>query len=538
MRLFEINELSHAYVGKSLFNRAELMVQDGEHIGLVGPNGCGKTTFLKILLGEVIPDTWKIETNGKLRIGRLDQYADIKGDHTVYSYLHAVYEDLFELEHQANAIYAGIPALSESQQLRAAGRAQQILDILSERGFERIEKNIDNVLAGLGFAVEDRDKPAAILSGGQKTKLVLAKLLLEENDLLVLDEPTNFLDIRYIGWLGDYLSRLRCAYIVISHDRAFLNRISSRIVEIANHTFKSYEGNYEQYLSEKQKRDAMQLQQHFAQQKFIKKSEEYVARFESGASVVSSKATWMKKMLQRLDRIEKPDEIVKPRFEFRYRNGATEHIMTLESVEAGYNGIPVLPPVSLTVARGDKVIFKGFNGIGKTTLLKTIAGDLPPISGRMEFGNGIVYVFLKQEEDYENNFSILNKYERRRLGIKDGRQRAITVIEFAKEYYPEKSNRDLQKSLFSCGLNEVHFYEQVRRLSGGEMTRLRLCLAMTNPVNLILLDEPTNHLDVYSKEVLMHALKEFEGTVMMTTHDVNADISWASKVIDLEKLFS
>ncbi|MCL2816275.1 MAG: ATP-binding cassette domain-containing protein, partial [Oscillospiraceae bacterium] len=198
----------------------------------------------------------------------------------------------------------------------------------------------------------------------------------------------------------------------------------------------------------------------------------------------------------------------------------------------------VLPPVSIDVSRGEKIVFKGFNGIGKTTLLKSIYGDLPVISGNIEFGENIETVFLKQEEDYENNFSHFDKNERKVLGIKKGKKREITVIEFAKEYYPEKPQKELQAAMFSCGLNEMHFFNQVRTLSGGEMTKLRLCLAMMNPVNLIILDEPTNHLDVYSKEVLMHALDEFEGTVLMTTHDTNADISWASDVVNLEDLFA
>ncbi|MCL2518678.1 MAG: ATP-binding cassette domain-containing protein, partial [Oscillospiraceae bacterium] len=251
-----------------------------------------------------------------------------------------------------------------------------------------------------------------------------------------------------------------------------------------------------------------------------------------------SKAVWLKRMLETLKRIEKPDEIIKPQFKFNHIRCPSKQIVTLDKIEVGYNDAPILPPVSLNVQRGDKIVFKGFNGIGKTTLLKSIYGDLPIISGNIEFGEGIESVFLKQEEDYENNFSHFDKHERKVLGIKKGKQREITVIEFVKEYYPEKPQKELQAAMFSCGLNEMHFFNQVRTLSGGEMTKLRLCLAMMNPVNLIILDEPTNHLDVYSKEVLMHALEEFDGTVLMTTHDVNADVSWATNVINLEDLFS
>ncbi|MEA4833397.1 MAG: ABC-F family ATP-binding cassette domain-containing protein [Oscillospiraceae bacterium] len=540
MRIFKIYELSHAFVGKSIFNKTELMVTDSDRIGLVGPNGCGKSTLLKMLTGEVIPDEWRFESNGKLRIGYLDQYADIGKDITVYDYLDSVFTELYKMNDAVERIYASLAELDEAEQMKAVSRAQSMSEYLDAHEFDRIPKKLDNVLLGLGFSDSDREKTVSQLSGGMKMKLILAKLLLTENDLLVLDEPTNFLDISYINWLGDYLCRLKCAYIIISHDRAFLNRVSNKIVEIANRKFKVYEGYYEFYVKEKAHREEIQNEQSIAQGKFIARSEAYVQTFlyNNPGGQGKSKATWLKKMLENLERIEKPDEIVKPQFKFKYANGATRLIMTLAALEVGYNGCAVLPPLSLVVTRGEKIVFKGFNGIGKTTILKTINDDLPAVGGNMEFGENIESVFLRQEEDYENNFSHFDKFERKRLGIKKGKQHAITVIEFAKEYYPEIPQKELQAALFSCGLNETHFFNQVRTLSGGEMTKLRMCLAMMKPVNLILLDEPTNHLDVYSKEVLMHSLSEFPGTVLMTTHDINADISWATKTINLEDLFN
>ncbi|MCR5683705.1 MAG: ATP-binding cassette domain-containing protein [Clostridiales bacterium] len=545
MRVFKITDLHHAFVGKSIFNGAELTVMDGrpngtpDHIGLVGPNGCGKSTFLKMLTGEVVPDHWNYEPATGLKIGVLDQFADIGRDILPEDYLRAVFEPLYEADRRISELYENMASLTEDEQMKAADRAQRLSEWLDEREFDRIDKKIDSVLSGLGFTDEDRKKTAGQFSGGMKTKLVLAKLLLTDNDLLVLDEPTNFLDIGYIEWLGSYLSRYRGAFIVISHDKAFLNRIANKIVEIANRKFKVYDGNYDYYVREKARREAEQEKQSVAQEKFVARSEAYIAANsgEAWGGKSRSKATWLAKMLANLERIEHPDEIVKPEFAFKHERGATKHIMTLSSLEVGYENSPILPPLNLTVERGEKIVFRGFNGIGKTTLFKTIDGDLPPVSGTVVFGEGIASVFLRQEEDYENNFSHFNKTERKRLGIKKGRQRAITVIEFAKEYYPEKPQKELQAALFSCGLNEKHFFNQVRTLSGGEMMKLRLCLAMMNPVNLILLDEPTNHLDVYSAEVLIHALAEFPGTVLMTTHDVNADLSFATRTINLEELF-
>lgn len=545
MRILKVTDLNHAYVGKTLFRRAELMITDRDHIGLVGPNGCGKSTFLKILCGKVVPDRWTFEADGGLRIGYLDQYADIDRDCTAYDYVNSAFDELYELNRKVTALYerladpAEMASVDEAEQMRLIARAQRMNDTLTEREFDLIPKKIDNVFSGLGFTEEDRRKKIAALSGGMKTKLILGKLLLARNDLLALDEPTNFLDVGYIGWLSEYLCRRKGAFVVISHDVAFLNRIANKIVEIANQQLKVYEGNYDAYVKEKARRDAIQAEQHEAQAKYIAWAEGYVAANsgEAYGGKTRTKAIWLKRMLATLERIEKPEEIVKPQFAFLHAKGATETVMTLCGAEVGYDGAAVLPPISLTVRRGEKVVFKGFNGIGKTTLLKSVYGDLPLVGGSISFGEGIEAAFLRQEEDYENNFSHFNKTERRRLGVKQGRKRPITVIEFAKEYYPEKSPKELQGALFSCGLTPEHLFRAVRALSGGEMTRLRLCLAMLRPVNLLLMDEPTNHLDVYSKEVLMHALGEFPGTVVMTTHDVNVDLSWATREINLEDLF-
>jgi len=537
MRLFKINELSHSFPGKRLFEKASVMICDNEHIGLVGPNGCGKSTFLKILTGEVVPDVFDIETMPDIKIGWLDQYANIDKDMTVYDYLESVFNNLFETDREVEEIYANLHELDDEAQVKAMNKAERLNEYLISKEFDQIPKKIENVLFGLGFTQTDMQKQVNILSGGQKTKILLAKILLSDNDMLILDEPTNFLDIKYITWLGDYLKKLKYSFIVISHDREFLNKIADRTIEIANGKLKIYEGNYDFYLKEKERREEIQAEQHKIQGRFVANAEAYIER----AAIIKqgqSKATWLKKMLEKLERIEMPEVIVKPQFEFKHKKGASTTILKIENLEIGYNNSAILPPLSLTVNKGDKIIFRGFNGIGKTTLLKTINEDIPPVSGYFEYGEYIESVFLKQEEDYENNFSSFDKLERKTMGIKKGRQREITVIEFAKEYYPDKPNTELQKSLRSCGLTERHFFGQVRKLSGGEMTKLRMCLAMLTPVNLIILDEPTNHLDIYSKEVLTHALAEFEGTIIMTTHDLNFDTEWAGKVFDIEELLS
>ena len=553
MRLFKINELSLSFgsrkiyetgkedvkgINKRIFEKASLMICDNEHIGLVGPNGCGKTTLLKILTGEVVPDSLDMETMPGIKIGRLDQYAEIGKDVTVYEYLEAVFADLFETDREVAQIYSGLHELNGDAQIKAMNRAERLNEYLLEKEFDAVPKKIEGVLAGLGFAPPDMYKKVDTLSGGQKTKVILAKILLSDNDILILDEPTNFLDVQYINWLGDYLKKLKYSFIVISHDRIFLNKIADKIVEIANGKLKVYEGDYDYYLKEKQRREAVQTEQQIAQSKYIQRSEDYVNAhyYNNTTGAGKTKAVWLKKMLERLERIELPEVIVKPEFCFKHQKGATAEILTIENLEIGYNDAAILPPLSLNIKKGDKIIFKGYNGIGKTTLLKTIYGDIPAISGYFEYGEYIESVFLKQEEDYENNFSSFDKADRRALNIKPGKKREITVIEFAKEYYPEVPAKELQKDLRMCGLAERHFYARVKTLSGGEMTKLRMCLAMRKPVNLIILDEPTNHLDIYSKEVLTHALDEFEGTVIMTTHDMNFDVEWATSVINIEDL--
>ena len=538
MRLIEINELSHSFLNKSLFNKASLMIQDSEHISLVGPNGCGKSTLFKILLGDVVPDDGNIIFDGKLKLGYLDQYADIDKDVTMYEYLDDAFAELYELDAKVNKIYNDVADYGhdEEKQMKMITAAQKYSDILYEEEFDLREKKIINVVQGLGLNIEEKDKNITQFSGGQKTKLMLAKLLLQKNDLLLLDEPTNFLDIKYIEWLASYLITIKGAYIVISHDNAFLNKISAKIIEIANRVLKVYNGNYDYYIAEKKKREEMQFQQHIAQDKYIKRSEAYVGAFEYGSEIMNSKATWLKKMLERLERIEKPDEIVKPEFKFKYMGKLPKLVMELKNIEIGYTE-PILPPISLKLEKGEKCVIRGFNGIGKTTLLKSISLELDLFSGEIYHGEGIEYVFLKQEEDYENNFSSFDKLKKKTLGIKKGRKREITVIEFVTEYYHEKSQAELRSALSRCGIKGEMLFSRVRTLSGGEMTKLRLCIAMLREVNLIILDEPTNHLDVYSKDVLMNALNEFGGNVLLTSHDVNFDVSWATKIINLEELF-
>lgn len=537
MRILKVTELSHAFVEKSIFNKAEIVVNENDHIGIVGQNGCGKSTFLKMLIGEVVPDNWNLQMHPKTRIGYLDQYADIDKAQTVEEYLYDAFSDLYKLSAKVDDIYSSIGDLDEAEQMRAVEKAQDILDMLEKKEFDRIDKKVDSVLYGLGFEDHDRAKTVTELSGGMKTKLILGKLLLTEYDLLILDEPTNFLDIGYIEWLGDYLSKYKGTFIVISHDRAFLNKVTTRIVEIANRKFKSYDGNYDSYLKEKAQREALQEKQAVAQEKYVQWAQNRIA-IEEHNETKSAKYTWLKKMLANLERLEHPEEIVKPEFEFKHQTGASHVILSAEALEIGYDGKPILPPLSLTVKRGEKIVFKGFNGIGKTTLLKTLCGELEAIGGEIEYGEGIFSVFIKQEEDYDYNFSHFDKRDRKTMGLKKYREKNVIVIEFAREHCPDKPQKQIQGALQSCGIKPMHFFNPVRTLSGGEMMRLRLCLAMQKPVNLIILDEPTNHLDVYSKEVLMHALEEFEGTVLMTTHDINADVSWATRVINLEELFN
>ena len=538
MRLIEINDLSLDFVNKGIFNRASVMIQDSEHIGLVGPNGCGKSTLFKIILGDVVPDDGQIIIDGKLKLGYLDQYADINKDMTMYEYLDEAFAELYEIDAKATQLYNDVANYNhdEDKQMKMITAAQKYSDILYEEEFDLREKKIINVVRGLGLNIEERDKNITQFSGGQKTKLMLAKLLLQKNDLLLLDEPTNFLDINYIDWLASYLTTIKGAYIVISHDKAFLNKISTKIIEIANRVLKIYNGNYDYYIAEKKKREEAQLQQHIAQDKYVQWAESYIV-MAGIKGQGQSKATWLKKMLERLERIEKPDEIVKPDFKFKYMGKLPKLVLELKNIEIGYTE-PILPPISLKLEKGEKCVIRGFNGIGKTTLLKSISLELDLFSGEIYHGEGIQSVFLKQEEDYENNFSSFDKTKKKTLGIKKGKTREITVIEFVTEYYPEKPQAELRSALSRCGIKGEMLFSKVRTLSGGEMTKLRLCIAMLREVNLIILDEPTNHLDVYSKDVLMNALSEFDGNVLLTSHDINFDVEWATKIINLEELFN
>lgn len=509
MSLLEIKNLTHTFGDNQLYKNAGLTLNKSEHMGIVGPNGAGKSTLLKICTAQVIPDTGHIAWQPKISVGCLDQYAEIDRSLTMETFLRSAFAEAYQMEDEMTLLY-GRAAQGDTSSLRLASQYQERLEAC---GFYSIDTKIDQVAVGLGLAAIGLDRPVEQMSGGQRAKVILAKLLLEKPDVLLLDEPTNFLDKEHIAWLSGYLSGLENAYMVISHDYAFLDAISDCICDIDNNTISKYYGTYSEFLKKKALLRKDYIRQYTAQQKEIKKTEEFIRKNIAGRK--SKMAKGRRKQLQRMDRMEAiSQKEVRPRFHFPGLPLANAEQLCVKRLSAGYH-YPVLWDMDFTIKGGQKVVVTGFNGIGKSTLMKTLAGQLPPLKGSFRFSEQVRLEYFEQDTKWP--------------------QTDRTPIQILSDANPRMTGKEVRKTLARCGISEKHAAQAIGTLSGGEQAKVRLCLLTLCPCNFLILDEPTNHLDILAKEALKDALTEFPGTVLLVSHEEAFYRDWADRVICLEK---
>ena len=509
MSLLEITGLSHSFGDNQIFKDAELSLNKGEHIGIVGQNGTGKSTFIKICTGQIIPDAGRISWQPKIAIGYLDQYAQIPMELTMRDFLKSAFSDLFEIEHKMNELYEKV-AKGKIELLKAAAQCQDQLEI---GDFYSIDTRIDQVASGLGLTAIGLERSIGQMSGGQRAKVILAKLLLEKPDVLLLDEPTNFLDREHVSWLAEYLSGLDNAYMVISHDYDFLERIANRICDIDNERISKYYGTYSEFLRKKTLLREDYVRQYSAQQKEIKKTEEFIRKNIAGRK--AKMARGRQKQLDRLERIEALEQKeIKPRFSFlELPSTNTEHLR-VKQLAIGYY-YPLLSNLNFSIKGGQKVVITGFNGIGKSTLLKTIIKQIPCLEGEFLFSSQVTIGYFEQDLVWEDE--------------------TLSPIQVVSNTYPSLSVKDIRKHLARCGILSKHAMQAIGTLSGGEQAKVKLCLLTMEPCNFLIMDEPTNHLDVQAKEALKDALKEFSGTVLLVSHEESFYRGWVQKVINIEK---
>lgn len=512
MSILNVEHLSHGFGDRAIFQDVSFRMLAGEHIGLIGANGEGKSTFMSIITGKLMPDEGKIEWAKNVRVGYLDQHTVLEKGMTVRQVLTSAFDFLFEMEEKMNHLCDNMGEMSQDEMDAAMEELGTIQDLLMMHDFYMIDSKVDEVARALGLTDIGLDRDVTDLSGGQRTKVLLAKLLLEKPDILLLDEPTNYLDVVHIEWLKRYLNDYENAFILISHDIPFLNSVVNLIYHMENQRLDRYVGNYDQFQDIYAMKKAQLEAAYNKQQKEIAQLKDFVARNKARVATRNMAMSRQKK-LDKMDVIELAAEKPKPEFNFKLSRTPSRYIFQTKDLIIGYDE-PLSTPLNLEMERGQKIVLTGANGIGKTTLLKSILGLIPSIRGSVEQG------------DYLN----IGYFEQEMTG--DG---AKTCIETLWDEFPSFSQYEVRSALAKCGLTTKHIESQVRVLSGGEQAKVRLCKLINRETNVLLLDEPTNHLDVDAKDELKRALKEYKGSILMVCHEPDFYDGLATDVWDCSK---
>lgn len=513
MAVLEIKNLSHTFDGKPLFSGANVSINNGEHVGIVGLNGAGKTTFINIISGKLPQDEGEVKWMGGCKRGYLDQHADIDRSKTVMEYLRDAFCDLYAENARMEQIYADMGEISDPDELdRRIVKANKILERLTDAGFFELDATVKRVAGGLGIAALGYDTVIGTLSGGQRAKLMLARLLLEQPDVMLLDEPTNFLDVEHIDWLTEFLNTVKGTFMVISHDTAFLDKVCKFIVSIENGGIRKYGGNYTTYIAQAEQNAKQYEESYRRQQEEIKRMEDYIARNKARAATAGM-ANSRKKMLDRMEKLDKPSVVYDAQFSFPCEPLHTRDMLSAKGLLIGYTA-PLLPPIDLHIEGDDKLWIRGTNGIGKTTLIKTLMGLLPPKGGSYALHPFMKAGYIEQDFDF---------------GVRE-----TNAMGYLSDMYPRLQPKDLREKLSKAGIKNDLCTKPIRSLSGGEQVRVKLCALMEKTTNILLLDEPTNHLDVRAKESLKKALCAYKGAIVLVSHEREFAEAVCTKVFDIK----
>lgn len=494
--ILNVENLSHGFGDRAIFDNVSFRLLKGEHIGLVGANGEGKSTFMNIVTGKLMPDEGKVEWNKNVRTGYLDQHAVLEKGMTIGEILKSAFSYLFDMEDKMNEICDKMGSADENEMEVMMEELGTIQDLLTNHDFYIIDAKVEEVARALGLLELGLDKDVTELSGGQRTKVLLGKLLLEKPDILLLDEPTNYLDANHIEWLKRYLQEYENAFILISHDIPFLNEVVNIIYHMENQELNRYVGDYEHFQEVYAMKKAQLEAAYRRQQQEISELKDFVARNKARVSTRNMAMSRQKK-LDKMDVIELVAERPKPEFHFQYGQTPGKMLFETHDLVIGYDE-PLSKPLNFSMERGQKIALVGTNGIGKTTLLKSILGLIPSISGECELGEKLQLGYFEQEVSPDNRNS---------------------CIEEIWEEFPSFSQYEVRSALAKCGLTTKHIESQVRVLSGGEQAKVRLCKLLNRDTNFLLLDEPTNHLDVDAKDALKTALQEYHGSILLICHE-------------------
>lgn len=509
MSILSVEHLTHGFGDRAIFNDVSFRLLKGEHIGLVGANGEGKSTFMNIITGRLMPDEGKIEWAKNVRVGYLDQHTVLAPGMTIRNVLASAFDFLYELETQMNEICDRMGDASPKELETYMEELGTIQDLLTLHDFYMIDAKVEEVARALGLLDLGLERDVTELSGGQRTKVLLAKLLLEKPDILLLDEPTNYLDAEHIEWLKRYLTEYENAFILISHDIPFLNSVINLIYHMDNQELNRYVGDYDKFQEVYAMKKAQLEAAYNRQQKEIADLKDFVVRNKARVSTRNMAMSRQKK-LDKMDVIELAAEKPKPEFHFHEARTPGRILFETKDLVIGYDE-PLSSPLTLSMERGQKIVLTGANGIGKTTLLKSILGLIPPLSGTVTQGDYLEIGYFEQEMSGSGDNS---------------------CIEEIWQEFPGFTQYEVRSALAKCGLTTKHIESRVKVLSGGEQAKVRLCKLLNRDTNLLLLDEPTNHLDVDAKTELKRALAEYKGSLLMVCHEPDFYSGLATDVWD------
>ncbi len=509
MSILNVTNLTHGFGDRAIFHNVSFRLLKGEHIGLAGANGEGKSTFLNIVTGKLMPDEGNIEWAKNVRVGYLNQHSVLEKGMTIRQVLKSAFSYLYKLEAKMNSLCNQMADAEGNELMSVIEEFGTIQDTLDNNNFYVIDAKTEEIGRALGLDAIGLDQDVTELSGGQRTKVLLGKLLLEKPDILLLDEPTNYLDTIHIEWLKRYLLDYENAFILISHDILFINSVINIVYHMENCELNRYIGNYDKFREVYEVKKSQMEAAYKKQQQEINDLQDFVARNKARVSTRNMAMSRQKK-LDKMDVIELAKEKPKPEFYFKESRAAGRFIFQTEHLIIGYEE-PLSKPLTLTMERRDKIVLKGANGIGKTALLKSIIGLVPPIKGRVTLGDYLYQGYFEQEMSGARN---------------------NTCIEEIWREFPSYTQYEVRSALAKCGLTTKHIESQVRVLSGGEQAKVRLCKLINRETNVLLLDEPTNHLDADAKNELKRAMKEYKGSILLICHEPDFYEDFATKVWD------
>lgn len=510
MSILEVEHLSMAFADKQLYEDASFRLNKEDHMGIIGQNGAGKSTLIKLITEQELPDEGMIKWQRNTKIGYLDQYAQSAHDLTVEAFLKTAFAQLYAIAEKQAACYAKYAENLDDTLLEKAGRYQEILEA---NDFYGIDTKIDQIMVGLGIDAIGKNHQVSECSGGQRSKIILAKLLLEKPDVLLLDEPTNYLDVEHIEWLTGYLNDFSGCFMVISHDFDFLENITNTIADVAFGKITKYTGSFKSALKQKEIKKEVQQKAYEKQRQQIEKDEAYIRKNKAGTRATMAKSR--QRRLDKIDRLTPPSDNLQAHFNFPYIELLSSATLTVNKLSVGYKH-PLLSPVTFAMSHGEKIVLKGFNGVGKSTLIKSILGLIPNFGGQAQFVDAAIVNYFTQDLTWDNPQQ--------------------TPLQTVQDIYPKLEPKTIRQRLARAGINAANAIKPMNLLSGGEQTKVKLCLLELKPSNFLIMDEPTNHLDDETKNALRDALQAFPGNVLLVTHESSFYAGWADKIFDVESI--